>query len=112
MVPSDRLSEKLFAGIYVAAGAVPAAEAAELARLSPVETIRTPALFVFSERDKVVRADLTRKLAARWGGKHELLVVAGSEDPASHRLAGDEKSPSTTRDLAEKIIAWLGRVEF
>ena len=47
----------------------------ELAAAARVQNIRTPALFVISDADTVVRPDLTRKVAERWGAPRELIAV-------------------------------------
>src|SRR6187431_158976 len=78
-------------------------------RLPGSLTIRVPALFVFSDQDKVVRPDLTRAIAARWGAPHEIVAVEHSDDPYSHVISGDALSPSTTEALAERIAAWIGK---
>lgn len=78
-----------------------------LARNSPVETVRAPALFVFSDDDRIVRAELTRAIAARWGAAHDLLVVTETDDPEHHLVAGDVLSPSTTAATASAIANWI-----
>jgi hypothetical protein len=56
-----------------------------------------------------VRADVTREVAARWGGPHELLAVGKNGDPSSHVIAGDALSPSTTDALSDAILVFLRR---
>ncbi|HMQ58164.1 MAG TPA: alpha/beta hydrolase, partial [Rhizobiaceae bacterium] len=66
-----------------------------------------PALFIFSDKDGVVRPELTRAIAAKWGAPHEVVVVDDSEDPSNHVIAGDALSPSTTELLTAKIGEWI-----
>lgn len=68
-----------------------------------------PALFRFSDADKVVRADVTRQIAGQWGGAVELHVVTmgTKDDPSSHVITGDIMSPGQTTQTVADVIAWL-----
>jgi pimeloyl-ACP methyl ester carboxylesterase len=92
---------------YPTAALLPLAALTKLAHDTPVETIRIPALFIFCDDDKVVRADLTREIAGRWGARHELVPVERSGDPYHHVLAGDALSSQNTNVLAERIVVWI-----
>ena len=76
---------------------LPLAALTKLAYATPVEAIAIPALFIFSDDDKVVRPELTREIAGRWGARHELVPVERSGDPYHHVIAGDALSPATTQ---------------
>ena len=89
---------------------LPLAALTKLAYATPVETIAIPALFIFSDDDKVVRPELTREIAGRWGARHELVPVERSGDPFHHVIAGDALSPATTQVLADRIVAWVKAV--
>ena len=105
--PRSEQHARLWTTHYPTAALLPMASLSKAARRSPVETIGVPALFVFSDRDQVVRPDLTRAIAARWGAWHETVVVNDSDDPAHHVIAGDALSPSTTGKIADRIVAWI-----
>ena len=68
-----------------------------------------PALFIVSEEDKVVDVKKTLQIAKQWGGKSFInLVKCGPyDDPQSHVLAGDIKSPMQTEKLVETSLAWI-----
>ena len=68
-----------------------------------------PALFIVSEEDKVVDAKKTLQIAEQWGGKSLVnLVKCGPyDDPQSHVLAGDIKSPTQTEKLVKTSLAWI-----
>lgn len=106
--PANDAQRALWTTRYPTSATLPMAALTELAYAAPVETIEAPALFIFSDADAVVRPDLTRKIAARWGGGAETMIVEGSDDPSHHVIAGDALSPSTTRLVAERIIVWIG----
>lgn len=86
---------------------LPMSAVVELAAGSPVERATVPALFVYSEADQIVRPDLTRAIAARWGAPHAVVTVDDSDDPSSHVIAGDAMSPRTTDRLATAIGEWI-----
>jgi pimeloyl-ACP methyl ester carboxylesterase len=92
---------------YPTSALLPLAALTKLAHDTPVETIKIPALFIFCDDDKVVRADLTREIAGRWGAQHELAPVERSGDPYRHVLAGDALSPENTDVLAQRIVVWI-----
>ena len=68
-----------------------------------------PALFIVSEEDKVVDAKKTLKIAEQWGGKSfiNLVKCSPNDDPYSHVLAGDIKSPTQTNKLVKTSLAWI-----
>ncbi len=70
-----------------------------------------PALFVFSDADRVVSAAATREVALRWGGPATLAPVdlpVEGVDPAAHVIAGDIVSPAMTEMVSELILDWAG----
>ncbi|MET2826877.1 alpha/beta hydrolase [Mesorhizobium shangrilense] len=109
-VPRNALHEKFWTTKYPITATLPMAALTELAYAAPVEKATIPALFIFSDLDKVVRHDRTREIAGRWGGPHELVPIESSGDPDNHVLAGDALSPSTTAFLAQRIAVWIEAV--
>jgi len=105
--PVNEAHAKYWTHKYPTVALLPMAAVANLAYEAPVEQAKIPALFVFSDDDKVVRPARTREIAARWGAPHEIVTVSDSTDPSDHVIAGDALSPNTTDALAEKIVAWL-----
>lgn len=105
--PLNERHAKLWTTRYPTAAVIPLAAVTKLAYETPVETVKIPALFIFSDNDKVVRPDRTREIAGRWGAAHELVPVERSDDPHNHVLAGDAVSPSTTQALTDRVIAWI-----
>jgi len=106
----NALHEKFWTHTYPMAATLPMAALTELAYAAPVEKATIPALFIFSDADKVVREDRTREIAGRWGAPHELVPVENSGDPDNHVIAGDALSPSTTAFLAQRIAVWVEAV--
>ncbi|PBC04678.1 alpha/beta fold hydrolase [Mesorhizobium sp. WSM3860] len=103
----NALHEKFWTTKYPMAATLPMAALTELAYRAPVENTTIPALFIFSDADKVVRPDRTREVAGRWGGPHELVPVDDTGDPDNHVIAGDALSPQTTGFLTERIVVWV-----
>jgi pimeloyl-ACP methyl ester carboxylesterase len=106
----NELHGKLWTSRYPSSATLPMAALTELARQAPVEKIPVPTLFIFSDGDKVVRSELTREIAARWGAPHELVPVERSGDPSNHVIVGDALSPTTTDALANRIVDWVRAV--
>lgn len=92
---------------YPTKALLPMATLVKLAVKSPIEQIRTPALFLYSSFDQVIRPDKVRAVAGRWGGPHEIVDVGRTGDPGNHVIAGDIISPATTGPLADRITDWL-----
>jgi hypothetical protein len=107
--PANALQEKFWTTRYPLAATLPMAAMVELAFGAPVETASTPALFVFSDGDQVVRPERTRIIAGRWGAPHEIVPVEASGDPSNHVIAGDAVSPQTTDALGKAVVDWLRR---
>lgn len=105
--PANEAQARLWTTRYPTRATLPMAALTKLAYGSPVEDIAIPALFIFSPNDKVVRPELTREIAGRWGARHEVVAVETSGDPSNHVIAGDALSPRTTGPLAERIVAWI-----
>jgi pimeloyl-ACP methyl ester carboxylesterase len=106
----NELHARYWTSRYPTRAILPMAALTELAYAAPVEETKIPALFIFSDDDKVVRAELTREIAGRWGGRHELVPIDRNDDPSSHVIAGEALSPSTTRFVADRIQVWVEAV--
>lgn len=105
--PRNELHAARWTTDYPVEALIPMAHLVQLAARVPVETIDTPALFLHSPHDTVVRSDLTAKVAARWGAQTQIIDPGEVEDPNHHVIAGDALSPSTTQPLASQVTAWL-----
>ncbi|KAJ54153.1 hypothetical protein ACMU_03460 [Actibacterium mucosum KCTC 23349] len=72
-------------------------------------TASVPALFIFSDNDTVVRADLTRQVAGSWGDDAQIVnVEPGTEDDQNaHVLAGDIMSPGLNATVRAAIEKWV-----
>ncbi|RMD95240.1 MAG: alpha/beta fold hydrolase [Alphaproteobacteria bacterium] len=69
---------------------------------------RMPALFVYSDRDQVIRPEKVKEVAGRWGGPVRLveLTPPGGAGGSYHVIAGDIVSPETTPVMVETILDW------
>jgi pimeloyl-ACP methyl ester carboxylesterase len=105
--PINELHARFWTTRYPTAATLPMAALTNLARQAQVERVTAPALFIYSDADAVVRPELTREIAARWGQPHETMIVEGSDDPSNHVIAGDAISPSTTSLVAGRIGEWI-----
>ncbi|WP_192365489.1 alpha/beta hydrolase [Mesorhizobium mediterraneum] len=109
-VPRNALHEKFWTYRYPIAATLPMVALTELAYRAPVEKATIPALFIFSDSDRIVRSDRIREIAGRWGAAHELVPVDDTGDRDNHVIAGDALSPATTAFLAQRIAVWVEAV--
>lgn len=105
--PENAEHARLWTTDYPVAALLPMAQSIKLATDAAAEGISTPALFIISSADQVVRPDRTRAIAARWGGPHDLDDVGAIGTGSNHVIAGDALSPKMTAPLAERILGWL-----
>jgi alpha-beta hydrolase superfamily lysophospholipase len=96
---------------YPIEAVVPMAATVAAARALPPGAVEVPALFWFSDADRVVRADAIRSMAGGWGGPVRLRPVTPGpgDDPAAHVLAGDILSPGLTGPAVAEMTDWLRR---
>lgn len=97
------------AGIWTvgwpARAAIPVAAALRAVRRSPLDHIRAPALFAFSDRDRVVDPGQTRAVMRRWGAPVTHLALPPGSDPMSHVPAG-ALNPGGTEPLLRATLDW------
>lgn len=105
--PANEAQARSWTTRYPIEAVMPMSAVVAMAAEAPVERAAVPALFVFSDADKVVRPDLTRAIGARWGAPHALVTVEESGDPSNHVIAGDALSPGTTDRLAAAVTDWV-----
>jgi pimeloyl-ACP methyl ester carboxylesterase len=101
------MHKRFWTSSYPTKAILPMAALTKLAAETAVENIRQPVLMIYSETDTVIRPDLVKSVASRWGGKAELYAVPKNDDPSSHVIAGDALSPSTNKEVADKIVEWV-----
>lgn len=108
--PSNDLVRELWTTRYPTVATLPMAAAVKIAGEIPVERLGVPTLFIISDRDEVVDAAATRRMAARWSKPADIIAVANSGDRSNHVNAGDPMSPATTKPIADDILQWLQQV--
>jgi len=105
--PATDLQRRYWTYRYPTKATLPMAAAVALARRQAYDRVMVPALFVYSDEDKVIKPSEVKAVAAAWGGPCELIPVSDPGDPSSHVLAGDAYSPRMTDPLAARIVGWL-----
>jgi alpha-beta hydrolase superfamily lysophospholipase len=106
-IPENEMHGKWWTPKYPTKSVLPMAALTEVAAKVPVETIKIPALFIYSDGDKVVQPPLIKARAERWGTPATIYVLPKNDDPYSHVIAGDALSPSTTQEVTDKILEWV-----
>lgn len=92
---------------YPSVALLPMAALVKTAAALPFEQIDVPALFVYHPDDQVVDQSITARVAERWGGPVETLVVDSADDPSNHVIAGDIMSPSNNDAAAVAIAGFI-----
>jgi len=74
--------------------------------------IRVPIMMWFSDKDKVVNAKWTRRIASKMGSNITLHnpSLTDQDDPSCHGILGDILSPSQTQIGVKEIHSWLDSV--
>jgi pimeloyl-ACP methyl ester carboxylesterase len=93
---------------YPSTAVFPMAASVKAAVALDYSSVMLPALFHYSKEDKVVRADLTQRIAAQWGGPVTTVrpELSANDDPSQHVIAGDIVSPDQTARSVAAILAW------
>ncbi|MGL4488593.1 MAG: alpha/beta hydrolase [Rhizobiaceae bacterium] len=105
--PENELHATNWTPKYPTKALLPMAALTDLAASLPYEAIKIPALFIYSDTDKVIRPDLVKSVAGRWGVPATSYALPKNDDPYSHVIAGDSLSPSTTQEVTDKILEWV-----
>lgn len=93
---------------YPVLATLPMGRVAQAARQADHEKISVPLFLFFNDGDRVVRAEVTREVAARWGGPvTQVMAPAGADvDPYLHVIAGDIMSPGNTAGAVAALTQW------
>ncbi len=80
-------------------------------RLDPADAL-IPALFMYSQNDRVVSPKATRKVARVWSGVAKEIVVSvqPGDDENSHVIAGDILSPGMTDAAVAHMLDWVAAI--
>jgi pimeloyl-ACP methyl ester carboxylesterase len=105
--PRNEAHGRLWTPRYPTEAILPMAALTKLAHDAPVEEIGIPAFFVYSAADRIVDAEMTADIAARWGALADSLLIESSGDPQNHVIAGDALSPQTNELIIETTVNWL-----
>lgn len=92
---------------YPTTALLPMAALIRAVESADLSDITVPALFVYSPNDRIVDPAATRDTIERWGAPHAVMHVEESGDPTNHVIAGRILSPSTTDEIAARIVRWI-----
>lgn len=97
---------------YPSVAVFPMAASVQAAVQLDYSTVNIPALFHYSKNDGVVRADITQRIAAQWGGPVETVrpELGSDDDPLQHVISGDIMSPGQTARSVAAIVKWYGEL--
>jgi alpha-beta hydrolase superfamily lysophospholipase len=107
--PHNELQGKHWTTRYPTIAVLPMAALVQTVRNMEFASATVPALFWIADEDQVVRPDLTRAVAAKWGGPAKIHKVTPGpdDDPSAHLVTGDIMSPAQTEPAIEGMLTWL-----
>lgn len=94
---------------YPSVAVFPMAAIVKHAAALDYSAVKTPALFYLSMEDRVVRPDVTERLAENWGARAivEKVTLGAGDDPFDHVIAGDILSPGQTPHAVAYMLDWI-----
>lgn len=106
--PVNAAQERYWTTRYPTVATVPMAALVDHVRALDFTAATVPLLVLYSEEDRVVSPEATRKVAAAWGGPVTLTpqVLGEGDDPYDHVLASDILSPGMTATVTQTILDW------
>ncbi|MEM6305187.1 MAG: alpha/beta fold hydrolase [Pseudomonadota bacterium] len=106
--PHNEAQGKFWTTTYPSVAVMPMAALVKEVNARDLSRISIPALFLYAERDTVVRAEKTKEAARAWGAptKTVLFYPGEGDDPSRHVIAGDILSPVATPRAVEHILDW------
>lgn len=108
--PKNELHAEYWTENYPSVAVLPMAAIVKQAQRGNYYSATTPALFIFSDSDKVVDHTMTRSIEEKWAGPSTIITVGNSDDEDHHVIAGDAVSPSTTEKLANDVVEWVNNI--
>lgn len=77
-------------------------------RKSPLASIKTPSLFLYSADDQVVNASYTDRVFDKWGSAvKERICIEGVAGESNHVFTGDIVAPHRTENSIGQVLAFL-----
>lgn len=110
--PDNEGHGKYWTTSYPTVSALPMQAAIDYVNSLNISMIKTPALFIYSKQDQVVDVKKIEEKAKSWGGNVTLAkrVMTKKDDPQSHVIAGDIRSPTQTKETVEIILNWVKKL--
>lgn len=105
--PSSEEHARNWTHSYPSVALLPMAALVRKSASLPFEQIGIPALFIYHPDDQVVDQTVTARVAERWGGPAETLLLDSTDTPTDHVVAGDILSPSNNDAVASAITAFI-----
>lgn len=107
--PKNEGHAKYWTTKYPSTAVFPMAAIVAHAETLDYSVVKTPAMFVYSPDDRVVRPDATEAMVDRWGGPTQQLALTmdAGDDPYSHVIAGDIMSPNQTKAAVAAMVRFL-----
>lgn len=106
--PLNAAQETYWTTEYASVAVLPMAALVKAVAKADLSEANVPALFIFSDEDRVVDPQATHAALARWGGQVDVWhpELGEGDDPFAHVIAGDIVSPNQTAAVVAQITEW------
>ena len=107
--PKNSEHERCWTTRYPTKALFPVKDSVIAASLANHSKIKLPILFWFSDYDKVVSPEATRRIISKMGNNVEIFnpILSLKDDPSKHGVLGDILSPTKTNQGVNKILEWI-----
>lgn len=110
---ANALQEQYWTKTYPIVAGLPMMALVTAANALDFSAIKTPALFIYSKADQVVKSARTEQVIPLWGGPKqvELRVMTDRDGKTAHVIAGDAVSPAQTQETVQIISKWVAALK-
>ena len=109
MTPKNEKHREYWTSCYPTVALLPMAALVVAANRGDYADATQPLLALWSDSDRVVDAEATKRILTEWGGEvtRAPVVVGPGDDASTHLIAGDVMSPGQTAPVATRINGWI-----
>ena len=106
--PESEAHAKFWTTRYPTVAALPLAALVQHAAAQDYSGVRIPALFYYSEGDRVVLPEETKRIAGAWGGPVTVSLLPDDAEVVDtrHVIAGDIRSPQNNDAAVQVMLDW------
>ena len=105
--PKNELHDKFSTQNYHTDALITMMLAVQASNQGDYSKVKTPTLWLYSDKDKTVSIDSMKEIIERWGSPLNEVKLVDKAD--GHVITGDIMSPASTRDVEKMVIEFVGK---